>query len=47
MLNELANLRNVINAQCEEIGKIIQEKNEYKLFYENLLISISNSTSNI
>lgn len=47
MMNEMCSNRTTIQMQCNEIGKLIQEKNEYKTKYENLLILIGNNSSNI
>ena len=49
IMNENINLRNTILLQCQEIGNLITERNEYKHLYESLLIEIGSNinTSNI
>jgi hypothetical protein len=45
ILNENYTLKNTIQQQSTEIGKLIQERDEYKILYEELLLYIN--TSNI
>ena len=40
-------LRNTIQCQTAEIGKIIQERDAYKVLYEDLLNLIYVNTSNV
>ena len=41
ILTENCSLKNTIQLQSDEIGKIIQERNEFKNLYENLLSEVN------
>jgi hypothetical protein len=43
ILKENISLKNTIQQQSNEIGKIIQERDEYKILYEELLLFMNSS----
>lgn len=42
LLQENICLKTTISLQSQEIGKLITERDEYKLLYENLLLDFGN-----